>query len=118
MTAEHLTLSRGKDPTAAEMTAVRFCELHHAGLRTLLIARGFGDELMDERDLSDEEYLNMMEKGEPNAMMEVTQHMIMGVIATMGAAVFAQYDGCPVCVLEGTLERASDEVTINRRQSN
>ncbi len=118
MTVEHLTLKRGEDPIAAEMTAVKLCEPHHGELRTLLIARGFGDELMDERDLSDEEYMQMVENGEPNAMLEVTQHMIMGVIATMGAAVFAQYDGCPVCVLEGTLERAADEIVIQRRKKN
>jgi hypothetical protein len=48
----------------------------------------------------------------------VINTMLMGVVTFMGPQVFRQHNNCPVCVLEGTLERACDEVSMIGRKSN
>jgi len=83
-------------------------------VRALLTQVGFGSDL----DLSNEERITRMEGGERDALTEVTQSMIFGVVTIMGPNTLAQYDGCPVCVLEGTLQRAVDEVAIARTRKN
>lgn len=114
MMVEHLTCSECGDEHPADMQALKLCEPHESVLRALLIQRGFGKHL----DMTVEERVQMFEAGQLDTRSEVTNHLIMGVVAMFGGDTFIQYDGCPVCVLEGTLVRAVDEVAANRRKSN
>lgn len=93
MTVEHLTECpmHGEDVQKLE-----FCEQHRSVLEALAMQRQM-DGVQCET---------------------VMQTMLMGVVTFMGPAVFVQHDGCPVCVLEGTLERACDEVSMIGRKAN
>ncbi len=115
MTVEHLIECPDcGDMHSDEVQSLNICDTHESILRALLIQRGFGADL----DMSHEDRLAMYEQGRFDTKTEVTNHLIMGVMAMFGGAAFMQYNGCPVCVLEGTLERAVDEVAANRRKSN
>jgi predicted nucleotidyltransferase component of viral defense system len=83
-------------------------------VRALLTQVGFGADL----DLDEEERVAMMENGQRDALTEVTSSMIFGVVTIMGPRTLAQHNGCPVCVLEGTLERAVDEMAAARMRKN
>ncbi len=99
MTAEleHLTCPDcGEEHDPSEMKVMQFCDSHLSIL----------DAFAHQRSLTDSM------KG------EVINSMLVGVVTTMGPAVFDVHNGCPVCVLEGTLERACDDVSIRRRKAN
>jgi hypothetical protein len=94
--------------------AVGFCKAHMSVVRALLTQVGFGADL----DLTDEERMERMVSGKRDALTEVTQSMIFGVVTIMGPQTLGQYDGCPACVLENTLSRAVDEIAIARMGTN
>ena len=96
MTVEHLVCPDCDEVHAEDMHVLEFCVVHNSVLDALVQQRNLN---LDERT-------------------EVVSSMLVGVVHTMGPAVFEQHGGCPVCVLEGTLERAADDVAIRRRKSN
>ena len=94
MTVEHLTVSseaRGVDG----VERLEFCVNHRSVLNALA----------EQRQMNSEQRETVM------------QTMLYGVVSMMGPSVFAQHGGCPVCVLEGTLERACDEVSMIGRKA-
>lgn len=93
---------------------VGFCEVHTSVVRALLTQVGLGADL----DLDDNERMTMALNGRRDALTEVTQSMIFGVVTIMGPQTLVQYNGCPSCVMEGTLERAVDEIAITRMRKN
>ena len=98
MTVEHLVeRSNGGDVGELMTQVVKFCDVHNSVLRAMLLQRGFREE---------------------DVQMEVKDRMVVGVVSLFGGEAFAQHDGCPVCVLEGTLERTTDEIAIQRRKTN
>ena len=116
MTVVHLVLCPdcGEEHEAG-VTKLSFCEQHESVLRAMLIQRGVTDCL----EMTDEERRDHIEQyGEADLHTEVTQSLVMGVAMTMGPAVMVPYDGCPICALEGTLERAVNECVSRRRASN
>jgi len=94
MTVEHLVCPECDDEMEVEL--LEFCDQHNTVLDALVIQRGMRDE---ERNT-------------------VVSTMLFGVVSFMGPQVFKQHGNCPVCVLEGTLERACDEVTMKNRKMN
>lgn len=94
MTVEHLVCPDCDDEMEVEL--LEFCAQHNTVLDALVIQRGMRDE---ERNT-------------------VVSTMLFGVVSFMGPQVFKQHGNCPVCVLEGTLERACDEVTMKNRKMN
>jgi hypothetical protein len=97
MTVEHLM--PGGVESDEEVTRIQICTEHEFELRAMLIQRGVQDR-------------------QPDLYEAIQNTMIMGVMSFMGPTVFPQHDGCPVCVLEGTLERAVDEMVATIRKSN
>jgi len=95
MTDDQLSISDGK----GDDHVLVMCPNHEVTLRGMLMMRGLQDCVPDPYD-------------------ELERGMAFGVVAFMGPDVFAQHGGCPACVLEGTLERACDEVLMSRRKSN
>ena len=93
MTVEHLTPCPVHD---LGIDVLKFCDQHDSVL----------DALVQQRNLT------------ANDRMEVVQSLLVGVVTIMGPLVFGQHDGCPVCVLEGTLERSADELAMRRRKTN
>lgn len=94
MTVEHLVSFEPME--GDDVKVMQLCAHHNDVLDCLILERSMND-------------------GERN---EVVQTMLVGVVTFMGPTVFEQHDGCPVCVLEGTLERAADEVMMIRRKAN
>jgi len=78
------------------VVSVALCESHRAVLGALAGQR-------------------MLSEGQRDHVAHI---MVVGVASFMGSNIFDQYGGCPVCVLEGTLERACDEVSMIGRKSN
>jgi len=95
MTVEKFRVSDGK----GDEHVLVMCSTHEVALRGMLAARGLQDSA-------------------PDPYEEVENSMTFGVATLMGPDVFVQYGGCPACVLEGTLERACDDISIQRRKSN
>lgn len=93
---------------------LEFCEMHDSILRAMLIQRGFGADC----ELTREEREAQVAVGELDTYTHITQTMLIGVVKTMGPSTFEQYNGCPVCVLEGTLERSVDEIISFRARKN
>jgi len=115
MTVEHLMIC----PDCGEehednVQRLGMCDDHDSVLRAMLIQHGFGAEL----ELSQEERIEMLAAGQADAMTDVTNSLMMGTMSIFGGEPFIRHDGCPVCVLEGTLGRAVDEVAAKRRKKN
>lgn len=98
MSVEHLTECPdcGELLEEGDVQKLEFCEHHSETLDMLVLER-------------------QMQSDERASVVDV---MLFGVISYMGPTVFAQHNNCPVCVLEGTLERACDEVSMIGRKSN
>jgi len=114
MTVEHLVECPDCGDDQMQALAVGFCDEHMNVVRALLTQVGFGADL----ELTEEERMTMAETGRRDALTEVTQSMIFGVVTIMGPQTLSQYNGCPCCVLEGTLSRAVDEIAIARKGTN
>lgn len=95
MTDNQFSISDG----AGDDHVLVMCPNHELTLRGMLVTRGLQDSV-------------------PDPYEELERSMVFGVVTFMGPDVFAQHNGCPVCVLEGTLERACDEVVMRRRMNN
>jgi hypothetical protein len=94
MTVEHLVCPECEDDLEVEL--LEFCAQHNNVLDALILQRGMTDR-------------------ERNAVVST---MLFGVVSFMGPQVFKQHENCPICVLEGTLERACDEVSLTNRKAN
>lgn len=94
MTVEHLTECpiHGEDG----VQKLEFCAQHNGILDAFATQRGM----------------------DADAIESVRSTMLFGVVSFMGPTVFLQHNNCPVCVLEGTLERACDEVSMVGRKTN
>lgn len=112
MTVEHLTLPESQD--MGEIQEMEFCETHNSVVRALLIERGFGADC----ELSNEERRDLLLAGDMDAMTEITQTLMVGVLSIFGGSALTRHLGCPVCVLEGTPERAADEIAAARSRKN
>lgn len=109
MTVEHLVCEEyGSD--AARVQSAELCEDHNFVVRALMIERGFGADCQ----LTDNERRDMILSGKMDAMTEMVQTLMVGVISIFGGEALARHLGCPVCVLEGTVERAADEIAAAR----
>ena len=95
--------SRGK-VRHTETVIAKICELHTAVLNDLLTKRGVNTVV----SVSDGGKL----------VADITKSMIINVLSMMGAKVFDQYNSCPVCVLEGCLERCVDGTIAMQRKLN
>lgn len=95
MTVEHLTFP-SYDDGSMDVELLEFCASHDSVLDKLVLERGLTE----------------------SGRNEVVSSMLFGVVSFMGPQVFKQHGNCPICVLEGTLERAADEVFIRRRKAN
>lgn len=112
MTVENLVCSEhGAD---AEIQAVAFCDPHYSVVRALMIERGFGAEC----ELTDEERRDMIMAGKMDAVTEIMHTLFVGVLSIFGGPALSMHDGCPVCVLEGTVVRAADEIAASRSRKN
>jgi len=96
MTVEHLVECPDCGEEMGEVSKLEFCDSHESVLSALV----------HQRQMSD---------GERSA---VVTNMLIGVVSIMGPQVFNQHGNCPCCVLEGTLERACDEISMSRRKTN
>ncbi len=113
MTVDHLTFAEGYE-SGSDIQQIEFCDVHHTVVRALLIERGFGADC----ELTDEERRDMILSGKMDAMTEMTQTLMVGVLSVFGGDAMARHLGCPVCVLEGTTERAADEIAAARTRKN
>lgn len=114
MTVENLVERTDRGGAMLGPMPVGFCKAHMSVVRALLTQVGFAADL----DLTDEERMDRAMHGKRDALTEVTQSMIFGVVTIMGPQTLTQYDGCPACVLENTLSRAVDEIAIARMGTN
>jgi len=112
MTVEHLTLSESQD--MGNIQEMEFCDTHNSAVRALLIERGFGADC----ELSDEERHDLLLSGNMDTLTEITQTLMVGVLSIFGGEALARHLGCPMCVLEGTPERAADEIAARRTRKN
>ena len=113
MTVEHMICSE-HEGDVARIQSAEFCDTHHSVVRALMIERGFGEDC----ELTDEERLALLMDGKMDAMTEITQTLMIGVISIFGGDALTRHLGCPVCVLEGTVERAADEIAAARSSKN
>jgi hypothetical protein len=113
MTVEHLAFAE-EYQSESDIQQIEFCDAHHSTVRALLIERGFGEDC----ELSDDERREMLLAGNMDAMTEMTQTLMVGVLSVFGGEAMARHLGCPVCVLEGTPERAADEIAARRTRKN
>lgn len=94
--------------------AVEFCDTHLSVVRALMIERGFGEDC----ELTDDERRDLIIAGDMDAFSEVMHTLFVGVLSIFGGPALSMHNGCPACVLEGTVVRAADEVASSRRKSN
>lgn len=109
MTVEHMICAEYGDDVA-RLQSAELCDDHTSVVRALMIERGFGADC----ELTDEERRDMILSGKMDAMTEMVQTLMVGVISIFGGDALARHLGCPVCVLEGTVERAADEIAAAR----
>jgi hypothetical protein len=93
---------------------VEFCDPHQSVVRALMIERGFGADC----ELTDDERRDLIIAGDMDAYTEVMHTLFVGVLSIFGGPALSMHNGCPACVLEGTVVRAADEVASSRRKSN
>ena len=113
MTVENLTFAESYE-AGPDVQQIEFCDVHHSVVRALLIERGFGADC----ELTDEERRDLIFAGKMDAMTEMTQTLMVGVLSVFGGDAMARHLGCPVCVLEGTTVRAADEIAAARSRKN
>lgn len=114
MTVEHLMFEEEAYTSETNIRQVEFCDAHNMVVRALLIERGFGEDC----ELSDDERREKMMEGNMDAMTEITHTLMVGVLSIFGGHALSRHFGCPVCVLEGTVERAADEIAASRSRKN
>lgn len=113
MTVEHLMFEETYGSESV-IRQVEFCDAHNSVVRALLIERGFGADC----ELSDDERREMLLAGNMDTMTEITHTLMVGVLSIFGGDALSRHLGCPVCVLEGTVERAADEIASRRSKKN
>jgi hypothetical protein len=113
MTVEHIECPDcgGEGPN---VQSVEFCDPHQSVVRALMIERGFGADC----ELTDDERRDLILAGDMDAYTEVMHTLFVGVLSIFGGPALSMHNGCPACVLEGTVVRAADEVASSRRKSN
>jgi hypothetical protein len=98
----------------AHIQTAEFCDTHNTMIRALLIERGFGEDC----ELTDEERRDIILSGKVDALTEITRTLMVGVLSIFGDEAMIRHLGCSICVLEGTPERAADEIAADRSLKN